>query len=134
MNTSLILLLHNAVLGFFLSGRLLQDNSIVLLGTIGEGSSALYCLTDRELCCSTEAGANRGLWKFPSGSDVQGNGASIYSRKGFSSILLNKRSNTVRPTGVYRCLIPSKTRSTVSILHIGIYSSNAEGKFHSISP
>ena len=119
------------MLGFFLNGRLLQDNSIVLLGDIGESSSALYCLTDREQCCSTEAGANRGVWRFPDGNDVQGNSASIYSRKGFSSILLNKRSGTVRPTGVYRCLIPSSSNTgrTVSTLHIGIYSSNDEGKF-----
>ena len=126
------------MLGFFLNGRLLQDNSIVLLSDIGEGSSALYCLTDREQCCSTEAGANRGLWSFPDGRDVQGNSAGtagIYSRKGFSSILLNKRSGTMRPTGVYRCLIPSSSNTgrTVSTLHIGIYSSNDKGKFHSLS-
>ena len=42
------LLMHMcyADLGFFLNGRLLSDNSTVLLGDIGEGSGALYCLTD----------------------------------------------------------------------------------------
>ena len=104
----------------------------MLLGDIGEGSSALYCLTDREQCCSTAAGANRGLWRSPDG-DVLVNG-DIYSSKGFSSIRLSRRSGTIGPTGLYRCLIPSsrdRDRAS-STLHIGIYSSNAEGKFHSL--
>ena len=121
------------MLGFFLNGRLLQDNSIVLLGDIGEGSRALYCLTDREHCCSTAAGANRGLWRSPNGI-VQGN-VGFYSTKGFSSICLNRRSGTVGPTGLYRCVIPSSSDRdrASSTLHIGIYSSNAQGKFHSLS-
>ena len=61
------------MLSFFLNGRLLPNNSIVLLGDIGEGSSGLYCLTDREQCCSTEARGNRGLWRSPDGV-VQANG------------------------------------------------------------
>ena len=105
----------------------------MLLGDIGEGSSALYCLTDREQCCSTAAGANRGLWRSPDG-DVQANGG-IYSSKGFSSIRLSRRSGTMRPTGLYRCIIPSSSDRdrTSSNLYIGIYSSNSEGKFHSLS-
>ena len=58
-------------MGFFLNGRLLQDNSIVLLGDIGEA--------DRELCCSAEAGGDRGLWRSPDGV-VQANGG-IYSSR-----------------------------------------------------
>ena len=105
----------------------------MLLGDIGEGSSALYCLTDREQCCLTEAGANRGLWRSPDGI-VQAN-AGLYSTKGFSSIRLSRRSSTMRPTGLYRCVIPSSSDRdrTSSTLHIGIYSSNAEGKFHSLA-
>ena len=121
------------MLGFFLNGRLLQDNSIVLLGDIGEGSSALYCLTDRELCCSAEAGGDRGLWRSPDGI-VHGN-VGFYSTKGFSSIHLSRRSRTMGPIGLYRCVIPSSSDRdrASSTLHIGIYSSNAEGKFHSLS-
>ena len=121
------------MLGFFLNGRLLPNNSIVLLGDIGEDSSALYCLTDRVVCCSTAAGANRGLWRSPDGI-AQANG-DIYSSKGFSSIRLSRMRDTLRPTGLYRCVIPSSSDGdrTSSTLHIGIYSSNAEGKFHSLS-
>ena len=87
-----------------LNGVLLPDNSRVFLGDIGEGSSALLCLTDRLLCCSTEAGANRGRWEY--GSDSVGSNTPIYSNKGFSSILLNRRSSALGPVGVYRCVIP----------------------------
>ena len=121
------------MLSFFLNGRLLPNNSIVLLGDIGEGSSSLYCLTDREQCCSTEARGNHGLWRSPDGV-VQANGG-IYSSKGFSSIILSRRSRTIGPTGLYRCVIPSSSDRdrASSTLHMGIYSSNAEGRFHYLS-
>ena len=115
------------MLGFFLNGRLLPNNSVVLLSDIGEGSNALYCLTDRTLCCSSSAGDSRGLWRFP-----DGNADGIYTSKGFSSLLLNRRSSTVGPTGVYTCLIPSASDRDrdFSTLRLGIYSSDAEGKYH----
>ena len=93
-------------LGFFLRGTLYPDNSIVLLSDIGEGSNALYCLTDWEDCCSDEAGdRRRGLWRFPSGGSVGGDsGAVIYSRRRFSSISLNFRGGST--TGLYTCSIP----------------------------
>ena len=78
----------------------------MLLGDIGEGSNALYCLTNRELCCSHEAD-NRGRWDFPRGGFVLGTTTNaIYSSKGFSSILLNRQSGAGGPTGNYTCLIP----------------------------
>ena len=92
----------------------------MLLSDIGEGSNALYCLTDRELCCSTEAGDSRGWWQY-SGGDVQNNtNADIYTSRGFSSIHLNNRMSTMamRPAvGVYECHIPD-ARDNVGILRI----------------
>ena len=78
----------------------------MLLRNIGEGSSALYCLTDLEECCSDVAGGGRlGLWRFPGGVNVGGDsGAVIYSRRHFSSISLNVRGGMT--TGLYTCLIP----------------------------
>lgn len=96
-------------IGFYLNSTLLSDNSIVFLSDIGEGKSALYCLTDKELCCSPEAteGRNRSLWFFPDGRVVQGDtNAPVYLVRGHSSSLLNKRSSTGVPPGVYECLIP----------------------------
>ena len=99
-------------LGFFLRGTLYPDNSIVLLSDIGEGSNALYCLTDWEDCCSDEAGPRRrGLWRFPGGANVgESSGATIYSRRGFSSISLNIRGGRI--TGLYMCFIPDAGDAT----------------------
>ena len=59
---------------FFLNGRVLPNNSI------GEGSGALYCLTD---CRSTEAGGELGVWRSPDGSYVSGSTvADIYLVRG----------------------------------------------------
>ena len=105
----------------------------MLIGDIGESSSALYCLTDRELCCSQAAGAPRGLWRGPEGNvDTNPNGG-INAIRGFSSIRLNRKSSTVRPTGVYTCLIPSSsdTDRTTTTLRIGIFFSSTDGRFHS---
>jgi hypothetical protein len=97
----------------------------VVLGNIGEGSSALYCLTNRTLCCGNlTGGTNRGIWKFPNGSNVgEGTTTGIYFTRGFSSLLLNRRSSAMGPTGVYKCLIPdaSDSNNTTKTLHIGMY-------------
>jgi hypothetical protein len=80
----------------------------VVLGNIGEGSDALYCLTNRTQCCGiSTGGVNRGIWKFPDGTNVEEDTtADIYFTRGFSSIHLNRRSSAVGPTGVYTCVIP----------------------------
>ena len=78
----------------------------MLIASIGEGSNALYCLTDLELCCSAQAGRTRGRWMFPGGSNVDANTANFYSVPSYSSLLLNRRSSAVGPIGEYSCLIP----------------------------
>ena len=106
----------------------------MLFTDIGEGSSALYCLTDRELCCSIEAGMNRGQWQFPYGVDVVPNdrNSPLYFKKGFSLIYLNRMRNAMPPTGPYRCLIPNSrdTMFTYRTLRIGIYSNVSQGELH----
>ena len=116
-----------AGVGFFLKGTLLSNNSIVLLSNIGEDSSALYCLTERELCCGeSTGGANRGFWRFPNGTALrEDTNANIYSSRGFSSIKLNHRSS-VGQTGVYTCVIPDGGNVLRSSF-IGVYASNSEG-------
>ena len=120
------------MLGFFLNGALLPNNSIVLFHGIGENSSALYCLTDRKQCCSSISGMRIGRWDFPNGSRVPNDKdvAGIYIRRGFSSIRLNRKSdNIVTSTGVYTCLIPDSNSTSRRILRIGIYSNVSQGKF-----
>ena len=118
----------NAEVGFLLNGRLLPIHSIVLFSDIGEDSSALYCLTDREQCCSDETGGRHGQWMFPEGGDVSNNkNIDIYIRRGFSSIRLNRKRNIMMPTGVYMCLIPDSNSTSNRILRIGIYSNGSQG-------
>jgi hypothetical protein len=104
----------------------LESGSSVLLRDIGEGSSALYCLTDRELCCSPEAGQNRGAWRFPNTASVgEDSAADIYLTRGFSSIHLNRENGVMGPIGVYTCLIPDAgdSSSTSRTLTISIIDS-----------
>lgn len=112
----------HADVGFFLNGGLLPNNSIVENTDIGEGSDALYCLTDRVLCCSTAAGGRHGLWKSPNGLED-----SQITRE-FSSLLLNRRNNGVAPTGIYTCLVPD-ANNIIRTLYIGIYGSVNAGEF-----
>ena len=103
----------------------------MLFHGIGENSSALYCLTDRERCCSSNSGMRLGLWHFPDGNNVSNNkndAAGIYVRRGFSSIRLNRKRDVMMSTGVYTCLPDSKFTSN-RILRIAIYSNVSQGKF-----
>ena len=96
----------------------------MLLSDIGEGSSALYCLTDRTQCCSTTAGGERrGLWRFPNGTEVmlESGYGDIYHTRGFSSVILSRRNNAVGPTGIYTCEIPD-AGNIVRTLYIGQFS------------
>ena len=112
----------------FLNGKILSNNSIVPPGDIGEGSGALYCLTDRTQCCSTEAGEELGVWRSPDGSDVSGSTtADVYIVRGFSSLLLNSRSSVVGPTGVYTCVIPDAGNNNRT-LYIGLYDNAADSE------
>ena len=115
-----------AGVGFFFKGRILSDNDDVFLDDIGEGSNALYCLTNRTQCCSTEAGANRGLWRNSDGGNVRNNTVAIYSTRGFSSLLLNRRSSESVPTGVYTCMIPD-AQNDLRMLNITI---NEGGEYY----
>ena len=104
----------------------------MLLSDIGEGSSALFCLTDRTQCCSTtEGGERRGAWRFPNGDEIMqdNSSGSIYHSRSFSSVILSRRNNTEEPTGIYTCEIPNEadTLNTSSTLYIGVYDSENEG-------
>ena len=108
---------------------MLPNNSIVLLSDIGEGSGALFCLTDRPECCSTTAGGERhGDWRFPNGSEVVQDSMDkdIYHDRSYSSVILSKRNNAVEPTGIYTCEIPDDG-NTNRTLYIGVYGSELEG-------
>ena len=99
----------------------------MLLSDIGEGSGGLFCLTDRTQCCSTAAGGERrGAWRFPNGNEISTTGA-IYRSRSYSSVILNKGSSAMEPTGVYMCVIPDK-RNVVRNLHLGLFNDYNEGE------
>ena len=59
-------------------------------------------------CCSTTAGGERrGAWRFPNGSEVEQEsmGGDVYSVRSYSSVALNRKNNTLEPTGIYTCEI-----------------------------
>ena len=124
-----IVLYVRAELGFFLDGTFLSNNSIVLLRDIGEGSKALFCLTDRTQCCSTEAGDARGSWRFPTGPRVTCDNANLdfYAIRGYSSIRLNRRSDAVAPTGIYIGTLPDQATGSGMNMYIGVYGDASEG-------
>ena len=127
---NVLLSYYTAGLGFFLEGRFLSNNSIILLGDIGEGSSGLYCLTKNAECCLTEAESMHSHWEFPNGSDVaEDTIAGVYFTRGFSSIHLNRKSSAVGPTGVYKCLLPDATSMPeLKTLYIGVYEDETAGE------
>ena len=106
-----------------IDGEVLSNNSMVLLGRIGEGSDALYCLTNGTECCS-----NEGMWTSPDGSSISesSSGSSVYIVRGSSSLLLNKRDVTDGPTGIYTCSIPD-AEGTQTVF-IGVYRDGVEGR------
>ena len=112
---------NSAELGFFLNGTFLSDNSIVLLSDIGEGSNALFCLTNSTQCCMAE---QQGQWMFPDGSNVHSSSENFNQTRGFSSLLLNRRRSAMGPTGIFKCEIPDQTEMN---LYVGVYDNVSEG-------
>ena len=125
--------IHNvslcAELGFFLDWTFLSNNSIVLLSDIGEASNALFCLTNRTQCCTTEAGLDQGGWRFPNATYVTLDDTSLnfYRIRGYSSVCLNRRSDAVAPTGIFTCTIPTIQSVINTNVYIGVYADASEG-------
>ena len=102
----------------------------MLLSDIGEGSNALFCLTNRTQCCTTEAGLDRGGWRFPNSSAVDiytTDNQEFYRTRGYSSVYLNRRRNTLEPTGIFICRIPTNQSENNTNLYIGVYTRAGEG-------
>ena len=101
----------------------------MLLSNIGEGSNALFSLTNRTQCCIPETELNRGGWRFPNSSAVEDtSNYEFYRTRGYSSVHLNRRSNALEPTGIFTCRIPTNQSETNTNLYIGVYSDAGEGE------
>ena len=89
------------------------NNSVVSLTDIGEGYSALHCLTSLTTCCRGADGGSAGEWFLPGQTspvvDVNAPNAGTESftrNRGPSAVLLNRRTSAVGPTGLYTCQVP----------------------------
>jgi len=112
---------------FSLSGTPYQNNSIVILEEIGEGSDALLCITNLTICCHHDntGGSALGHWFFPNGTRVPspflGEEWDLYRTRGQVVVRLNRRRGGVE--GIYRCEIPVAMNFTQTI-YIGVYSAS----------
>ena len=100
---------------FFLNGVLYPNNSVISLDDIGDGESALYCLTNRTNCCAAADGEVAGEWIMAGQTlPVFGAGCSdageFTRSRASSAVLLNRitmDSNVSEAlVGIYTCRIP----------------------------
>ena len=112
-----------AEVGFSLNGTTYQNNSIVMLENIGEGSDSLSCITDLRNCCRPADHVPRafGNWFFPNLTRVPSSGShwDYHRTRGQSVVRLQRRRGG--EDGIYRCDIPGAA-GVVQTLYIGVYS------------
>ena len=94
------------------------------LRDIGEGSNALFCLTNRTQCCTVPG---QGQWMFPNNSNIFFRSIKIYRIRGLSSLILSRESGVVGPTGIFTCRIPTDQSIINTNMYIGVYDDAGEG-------
>ena len=108
---------------FSLNGKTYQNNSLVALEDIGEGDTALLCMTNLTSCCrrpyTGENGSAIGNCFFPNGTRVPSMVANETS--GEVVICLNHRGRG--EDGIYRCEIPDSMNVNQTI-YIGVYTAD----------
>ena len=117
----------STALGFYLSGALYPNNSVVALTAIGTDDKALYCLTNLTECCRSDDTAGDGPlgdWEHPDQSVVsnRGSGTDLYRNRVSSAVLLHRKNNAMEPTGVFTCEVPDAggvDRSLYILIHVG---------------
>ena len=113
-------------------GQTLSNHSYVdlsLLGSIDDES--MQCYTDLTGCCSATQGIHRGDWYFPDRFKVfrSENLGDIYRRRSNRHVDLYRKNETLSPSGVYYCHIPTNSihdDNDISIgdrVYIGLYAS-----------
>ena len=87
-------------------------NSAISITSISESTptsgGGLVCRTDRDDCCILGPGRKReGDWIYPDGVTPVQNSGDIYRTRGVSTVILNRRNDATRPTGLYCCKVAS---------------------------
>lgn len=104
------------------------NNTIFDISNIGEDDSALFCLTNSPICCtSREAGVNASLgnWYLPNGDPVVYRSErtiriiGITVTRGPNAILLHRSNNVIEPMGKFICELPD-FNGFLRYLHAGI--------------
>ena len=86
---------------FKLGSTVLNNNSLVFHGSIGEGQDdSLRCVTDNSECCTN----GQGNWYDERGDEVHDGNSDLYVTRGQRVVYLNRR--TGGSTGLWRCDIP----------------------------
>ena len=113
--------------------EILPNHSYVNLRLVGyatDGSDNVQCHTDLDSCCNQ--GKHRAHWR-PPGSLLYNDGSiDIYESRVAQGVYLRRRNNADKPSGIYRCDIPTnavqgdshtRVRETV---YVGLYASGGE--------
>ena len=110
---------------FEFRGAVLNNNSFVFRGPIGEGQgTSLHCVTDNSGCCTN----GQGNWYDEGGDEVhQGSdgNSDLYVTRGQRVVYLNNR--TGGSVGLWRCAIPDSNGVQQSIY---IYLGTPEAGIH----
>ena len=108
-----------------LNGERFGNNSIFDPQDIGEGESALFCLTSNLNCCRVSS--RRGAWFDSSGTDLPNlidlpGGVGFYSNRGSSVVRLNRSGSVLSDFtgGLFQCKIPG-VDDVLQELIIGLY-------------
>ena len=112
---------------FSLNGTTYQNNSVITLDDVGEGQSALRCITDQPNCCRPRPDKVLGNWFFPNGTQVVSTGYQwdFHRTRGESVIRLQRRRGGA--DGIYRCVIPvpqSDAEYMNQTIFIGVYTAS----------
>ena len=120
-------------------GEILPNNSYVdltLVGSAGDSSDSVVCLTNLTTCCSSLQGSHRGNWYFPNQTRLRDDrhGDSISELRGYKRVDLHSGNNVTSPSGIYCCDIktnvPHQDPVRLSV-YVGLYPPN-EGNSNSI--
>ena len=92
------------------------NNSIISIGSIGEGENALLCKTDNSKCCRSRRN-QIGEFYYPNGVRVPNvrAGQGFFRNRGNQVIRLNRRPGILYPIGLYHCEIPDNNGVTQNI-------------------
>ena len=107
-----------------LDGSNIANDSYVSIDSVGEGSEALLCHTDKRFCCARK-GHQAGEWYFPNASIVEIQGTAnltsrsyLYRNRGNQIVRLNRAMNPPE-RGRFFCKVPDNNNVT-QIIYVNI--------------